>query len=297
MSIPIAPLSPDLSSALTSSSHEDGWQGHLDLTFERDRTGQTQLSHVHVKAPLKFQRPFYPEGPVCHGVMLHTAGGIVGGDRLATRIHLGRQSHALITTAAANKVYGSAGPTATQSLTLTLEAGACLEWFPQDAIVFNGAKVHQHLRVDLAENALWMGWEMTRFGRTARQERFTTGDWRSHTEVWQAGRPLWIDPQWLPGGDPMLTSPHGLAGHAVVGSFALLGRSLAPGTSQRARDLWSNQGAGQGDIGVTHLPQGLLCRYRGPSVHEARQWFVSVWSLLRPELCDRPPCIPRVWQR
>ena len=40
--------------------------------------------------------------------------------------------------------------------------------------------------------------EITRFGRSARGEKFCFGNWRSHTEVWQQGQPLWIDRQWLP---------------------------------------------------------------------------------------------------
>jgi urease accessory protein len=56
-----------------------------------------------VKAPLKVQRPFYPEGPdVCHSVALHTPGGVVGGERLCFDFHLEPNAQAFITTAAAD---------------------------------------------------------------------------------------------------------------------------------------------------------------------------------------------------
>ena len=45
---------------------------------------------------------------------------------------------------------------------------ACLEWLPQETILFNGAIYRQDLRVELATGASWLGWEITRFGRSAR---------------------------------------------------------------------------------------------------------------------------------
>jgi len=84
----------------------------------------------------------------------------------------------------------------------------------QETIVFNGAIYQQDLRIELSPGARWLGWEITRLGRSARGERFCRG-WRSHTEIWQ-GRPLWIDRQWIPAGEEIINSPHGLAGQSVV---------------------------------------------------------------------------------
>ena len=46
---------------------------------------------------------------------------------------------------------------------MRVEAGACLEWLPQENIIFNDANYQQDLRVELATDATWMGWEITRF--------------------------------------------------------------------------------------------------------------------------------------
>ncbi len=280
-------------SSLLTPHLQAGWLGSLALEFNYDSQG-THLNHCRVQAPLKVQRPFYPEGAeVCHGVMLHTAGGVVGGDRLSFNIHLHPQAQALLTTAAAAKLYRSTGAEAQQTVCLTVDAGACLEWLPQETIVFNGANYRQETRIELAENALWMGWDMTRFGRSARGERFLEGTWRSHTEVWQQGRPLWIDRQWLPGGSSRIESPHGLGGCPVVGSFALVGRSVSPEVVEQARSLWISNA--EAEIGVTRLMSGLLCRYRGRSTVEARRWFTAVWDLVRQSYLERPACPPRVW--
>ena len=271
------------------------WHGSLNLVYAY-RHGTTQLIHNQAKAPLKVQRPFYPEGPsVCHSVVLHTAGGVVGGDRLSLNFQLEPNAIALITTAAASKVYRSNGLQSHQSIQAQVAADAYLEWLPQETIVFNSAIYRQDLKVELAPGARWLGWEITRFGRSARGERFLQGEWRSHTEVWQQGSPLWIDRQWLPGGEEILNSPHGLAGQPVIASLSWVGQAVSPEIVQKVRMLWTSTER-QGEAGVTRLTAGLLCRYRGSSTAEVRNWFTDVWQLLRLSLLGQPSSPPRVWQ-
>jgi urease accessory protein len=252
------------------------------------------MLYSHAQAPLKVQRSLYPEGEaVCHTVMLHTAGGIVGGDRLSLQVNLQPQAQVLMTTAAANKIYRSNGQEAQQTIQIQVAEAACLEWLPQDTIVFNQAWYRQTTRIELAPGAQWLGWELTRFGRTARGEQFLAGEWRSHTEVWQQGKPLWLDRQWLPGSQDTFDSPHGLAGCPIVGSFAYVGQEVTPELVAQARNLWQGD---RGEAGVTRLMAGLLCRYRGASTMEARQWLIAVWQLVRKTYLQRSGQIPRVWQ-
>jgi len=277
---------------VASDLSPNDWHGILRLDFE-NRRGITQLSRNQGQAPLKVQRPFYPEGGgVCHCVVIHTAGGIVGGDRLSFEFRLATDSQALITTPAASKIYRTNGREAIQTIQIEIENGACLEWLPLDAIVFNQASFKQEMKINLAPGAEWIGWEINRFGRSARGERFVEGNWRSHTEVWQSGKPIWIDRQWLPGSEAIFDSPHGLAGCPVVASFAWIGKTVDAECVEKARSLWTGT---SGEIGVTRLPLGLLCRYRGQSSTEARRWLIEVWSMVR-SISNRPICIPRVWQ-
>ena len=286
-----------LPTSLTTSTDPLGWHGSLKLEFAR-RHGKTQQLQHRLRAPLKVQRPFYPEGlEICHSVLLHTAGGVVGGDRLSFEFNLKPATRALITTAAASKIYRSHGTPARQTVDIQVEAGAILEWLPQPTIVFNGAVFRQDLRVELAPGGIWLGWEITRFGRSAARERFSRGRWRSLCEIYQQGRPLWIDRQHLQGGSSMLDSPHGLAGQSVVGTLSWIGQPVTREVVDRVRSLFPKQQPPSisQSFGVTRLPNGLLCRYRGDSTAEARHWFVEVWQLLRLSYLGRPARKPRVW--
>ncbi|WP_017305175.1 urease accessory protein UreD [Spirulina subsalsa] len=276
------------------------WHGKLHLIYHF-QGGRTQLKYQHNQAPLKVQRPFYPEGgQICHTVALHTAGGIVGGDQLTQRVELQPDSQVLMTTAAAQKIYGSLGETATQCLEVELGRGAYLEWLPQESIVFEGAEYRQELRVNLDWGARFCGWEITRFGRTARGERFLRGNWRSRTEIWQGGKPLWIDRQWLPGSLETVESPHALAGCPIMGSFLWLGSPITSEHWVALRHLCPP--APHSEIGLTQTQnQGLYCRYRGRSTQEVKSAFIRLWHHLRGlsedsgEQMQRRPLIPRVW--
>lgn len=106
------------------------------------------------------------------------------------------------------------------------------------------------------------------------------------------GVPLWIDRQWLSGTEETFHSPHALFGKPIVGSLVWLHGEVSPEIIQKTRSLWN----GQGETGVTRLQHGLLCRYRGASTSEVRNWFTAVWQLLRVSFLSRGNCIPRVWQ-
>ncbi|MEB3311296.1 MAG: urease accessory protein UreD [Snowella sp.] len=271
------------------------WTGKLDLRYSYEQE-TTKLTQALAQAPLKIQRAFYPEGPeFCHSVVLHTAGGMVGGDRLIQTIQLDTNAQVLLTTAAASKVYKSQGDITQQIIEITLADGAYLEWLPQETVIFNEALYQQTMRVELGENACFCGWEMTRLGRTARGEQFLTGDWRSRLEVWQAGYPLWIDRQWLPGGTDLLHSPNGLNGKAIVATLIWIGQVVEPEILSKARQLGAEL-VTEGEVGLTQTQgSGLICRYRGSSTEEVKQYFWTIWSLLRQTYRDRAPIKPRVW--
>ena len=142
-------------------------------------------------APLKLQRAFRQSDGRCELPLLHTAGGLVGGDRLTIEADLDAGSRALLTSVAAQKVYGSvgrsrrapAGSWARQDLRFALAAGADLEWLPQELVLYGGGLFEQDLRVELSEGASFLAMEVVRLGLTAAGEDLGPGRWRSALEI------------------------------------------------------------------------------------------------------------------
>ena len=105
------------------------WKARLDLSYRHD--GRQTLAHDAHEGPLRVLQRLYPEGPaICHHVVLHPPGGVVGGDELHLHADLAQGSHALITTPGATRFYRSEGALAVQRVQLRLAAGARLEWLP-----------------------------------------------------------------------------------------------------------------------------------------------------------------------
>jgi len=62
------------------------WHARLSLNY-RLQEDKTVLQHAH-DGPLRIFKSLYPEGEsVCHNVIVHPPGGIVGGDTLDIRVH------------------------------------------------------------------------------------------------------------------------------------------------------------------------------------------------------------------
>ncbi|MEK9631410.1 MAG: urease accessory protein UreD, partial [Synechococcus sp.] len=126
------------------------WRGSVSLRFAPAADGTTQWQGG-ARSPLKLLRHFTAGDGRCVMPLLHTAGGLVGGDQLEIDLHAAAGSRSFLTSVAAQKIYGSRGRSRVQpqgrwaqiSLQAELEAGADLEWLPQETVVFAGALLEQ----------------------------------------------------------------------------------------------------------------------------------------------------------
>ena len=284
-----------------------GWLATATLQFQQ-RDGRTQFQGG-ASAPLKLMRSTTQSSGHCELPLLHTAGGLVGGDQLQLQLDLEAGSRALLTSVAAQKVYGSVhrsrrhpqGAWAEQQLEVRQAANSDLEWLPQELVLYADALYQQQLRVELAPGASFLAMEVVRLGRTAAGENLGEGCWRSSTTIHRlatATQPeRWelVDRLQLSG--DALQGEHGMHGQPVFGSLvwaapeALDATALQP-LLEQARAARTGL---EGSMVCGALEQGLVARYRGPSSQAARFWFCRIWALIRAQRGLAPPELPRVW--
>lgn len=267
----------------------DHWRATLSLGFADDR-GTTRLMERSHFGPLRVQKPLYPEHPsVCHAIVVHPPGGVVGGDQLAITANVGAGAHAFLTTPGAAKWYRANGHVSRQDLTLQVGAGAALEWLPQETIFFNGADVRIDTDVAMEADASFITADILCFGRTASGERFDRGRIAQRMQVRRGGRLVWFEQGALTGGAADMTGPLGLNGHTVCATLLAVGRPAGAACLQALREEASPQ------FGVTQMKSVLVARYIGDSSQEARRLMHRAWRLLRPALLDRDAVTPRIW--
>ncbi len=152
------------------SLHGVGRDGELRLRFEQ-RGGRTILTENYSRPPLQVMRAIEDRAG-CLGVYaLSPTGGVVQGDRYASKISVGAGSHALFTTQAATKVYRMPNGCAEQTIRIDVQAGAVFEFVPDAAILFADADLSQQIEVRLHGDALLFLHEIVLPGRIARGER------------------------------------------------------------------------------------------------------------------------------
>jgi len=267
------------------------WRAQLALHYER-RGERTVLAARRHDGPLVVQKPLYPEGDaVCHGIIVHPPAGIAGGDSLEIDVHAGVRAHALLTTPGAAKWYRSAGAWARQHNRITVEADACVEWLPQETILFNGALAQLDNAVQLAAGARYVGWEILCLGRAGSGERFERGRCVLRTSITRAGKPLWLEQGTIDAGGLRMRSPAGLDGATVCGTLIIASENL----QQVNRDECCAVAVAAGTTAVTRLPGVLVARYLGDSSEAAKHYFAAMWALLRPLVSGRPAVMPRIW--
>lgn len=265
-----------------------GWEANLALRFAR-RGARTSLVERRHVGPLKVQRPFYPEGDVCHLYLLHPPGGLVGGDRLRVEVEVEEGASAMITTPGAAKLYRSLGPAAEQHQTLRVRNGT-LEWLPQESILFPGANTLLSTRIELHGDARFIGWEIQCLGLPANAERFETGRADLQLRVDRDGEPLlWDRLHVLETTD--LDGPSGLRGMPIIGTLIATGANDDNLRLARAATASDDQAL----LGITRIDDLLVARALGQATDQVRAKLTAIWASIRPSLLGRPATLPRIW--
>ena len=286
----------------------NNWLGKCDLRFQRRSPSNTlTIQQSSFNAPFKLIKASNNSDGRCEIPLLHTAGGLVGGDELILNVEVCKKSSGLITTAAAQKVYGTVGRSkiypkgswAKQDCNFNLDEEGDLEWIPQELVVFEGGLFEQRMRIRLNSRASFLSTEIVRLGRTAAGEKLGDGCWRSKVEIsrdslayssWE-----FVDQLELSGDS--LSSDHGLANNPVFGSLIW----AAPDDFSKSKIemlIESCQASRQdidGRMTCSKIRQGISARYLGESTQAARFWFLRIWTEIRKIRNLSPPENLRVW--
>ena len=271
-----------------------GWLGRLALALDKTEHG-TQLTRSSHEGPLRIQRVLKPEGQECpHIYLLHPPGGVVGGDRLETRVELGAGAQVLLTTPAAQKLYRSSGARAEISNLLQLGQAARLEWLPSETLAFSAAQARVTTRVVLAPEAAFLGWDIACYGMPARGETFDAGRVAAHFEIFRGATPLLIESFDLGHGE-LLDGAFALRGQPVVANLYAVPAEgkIAAELVERVREALGEPA--QGWCSVTSLQELLVVRALGRNVEGVRAALIRAWQVLRPAIVSREAVPPRIW--
>ena len=270
------------------TARKTGWHAQLRLGFRATAT-RTVLAERRHQGPLAVQRPFYPEGDLCHVYLLHPPGGVVGGDIVDVDVSVGAGSSALLTTPGATKFYRSAGERAHQQQTLVVEDGATLEWLPQENIFFPGADVALDTRVELRGDARMVLSEIQCLGRPVIGEAFDAGRIDSRLSIRREGVSLLLERLRVRPDNRCRLSL--MAGMAVGGTLVL--SHAQESDVDACRDLLFASGTDY--AGATLIEDLLVVRYLGNSTERAQRLFRAIWEQLRPSVLGRSASPPRIW--
>jgi urease accessory protein len=273
------------------------WHARLDLEY-RFEAPRTLLHHQH-NGPLRILKSLYPEGnAICHNVVVHPPGGLVGGDRLDVNLKLASGTHALVSTPGATRFYASDEADAVQQVNIDLEPGARLEWLPLEAIAHPGCRAHNRLSARLGEGAEMLGWDVTALGLPASGQPFEQGSYQQRIEL--PGR--WLEQARIDATDTrLMDSPLGLGGRRCLGSLWLacgtaLTRQRREHLLEVVREVLPTAGK-EVDAGATcPHPQLLVVRAVAPVVEPLMALFQQVWGALRPAAWGLNNTPPRIWR-
>jgi urease accessory protein len=267
-----------------------GKSGVLRLGFE-PRGDRTVLATMERQVPLLVQRALYWDrampGMACVTIV-HTAGGVLQGDRSTVRIDLAPGAAAHLTTQSATRIHEMDANYAACIQDISLGSGAYLEYLPGMTIPHRHSRYVTDTRVTLSSDATAILSEVVMPGRThhGAGEVFEYDLYASTISAGRAdGRDLFTEKLLVEPGAWPVRAAGAMGDFDVFGSLFVL---TAPAHADAILDrIDPRYDAGASVVsGASRLPNdaGLIVRLLGTGSAPVKRRIRELWGLVRREV-------------
>jgi len=226
-----------------------------------------------------------PEAPL-EAVLINTAGGLTGGDCLDISVSVKTGARLAVTTQASERIYRRSAGHARIDTILTVESEACLDWLPQETIVFDRSALRRTLTAEVHPSARFLAVEAVVLGRAAMGEQakdvVISDSWR----IRRGGKLVFADGLRLDG-DATEIMAGGATGNGASAMATLV--LVAPNATENLAVARNVSAARQVDAAASARDGVLVCRMVAASGQTLRANLVRLIESLR----GAP--MPRVW--
>jgi urease accessory protein len=244
----------------------------------------TRLARLYQDGCAKIRLPTDHSASTLEAVLINSAGGVTGGDRMSWRVDAAAGAALTLSTQACEKVYRARDGRAEVAVTLNAEAGARIDWLPQETILFDGAALARTLTAELATGARLLAAEAVILGRTAMRETVRVGELRDRWRIRREGKLIFADHLCFGGDVAALTAQAPVLGGAAAFASILLVAEDAARFLDPLRAVLGRHG------GASAFDGKLFCRVAAKDGLALRRILLPAIACLR----DGAPC-PRVW--
>lgn len=256
-------------------------RGHLAA---KSLGGRTRLAELFQEGAAKIRLPETFDHSM-EAVIINTAGGLTGGDRMDWSVVAGPGTRIDVTTQACEKIYKASMGTAEVETSIKVGSGARVDWLPQETILFDRASLSRALNVELAETSEFLAVEAILLGRKAMGEAMEQGLFRDRWRIRRGRRLVHAEELRLDGDVAALTTKMAVLDDQVAFATLLYVGPLAETYLGRIRPLLENHMAG-----ASHWGEKLVVRLAAADGFALRKILIPIISALR----DGAP-VPKVW--
>ncbi|MEH2475176.1 urease accessory protein [Nitrobacteraceae bacterium AZCC 2161] len=245
--------------------------------------GKTRRRQLHESGSLRVRFPS-PEDQGLSAMFVNTAGGAAGGDRFDIDIAAGEGTSLTVTTAAAEKIYRSHGPSAEINIALKAAANAHLAWLPQETILFDQARAERRIDIDLDATASLVLCEIVILGRAAMGERMLSGKFIDRWRLRRGGKLVFAETVRLDGDlGEKLKQPAIANGGLAIGTALIV-----PGDEALVERIRGAAESFGGEVGISCWNGFAMARFCAQDAAKLRVDMMTV-------LGRSGATLPRLW--
>jgi len=252
----------------------------------------TRIVDVFQRSPIRIMFPRACGGAIEEAVLVNTAGGIAGGDRLKYGVTALANASIAVTSQAAEKVYRALSVPARITTKLKALEAAKLAWLPQETIVFNSGRLSRETEIELFSGAELLALEWLVLGRAAHGEQMVGGHITDSWRVKKDGRLIWADSFRVT--DEIFPHLHRkalLSNYKAVGTLIYFGPCLDI-RLEFLRDTAPSLGS---HCAVTSVGGLIILRFATEVSSELRHALHSFLQQFNRELGPGPFRVPKMW--